>query len=91
MALLFCAVVGQFKMPGPFVYKGLVHQPDSQQTFERSIDCDFIESLANRESGYLILAKRLVGFHQDSQDVDSAARTVKLRGLQHFACFSFQI
>ena len=91
MALMLGAVVGQFKMPGPLVHISFVHQPGSQQTIERSINCDFVESLSDYEAGYLILAKRLIGLHQDSQNVDSAARTVKIRGLQHFACFSFQI
>lgn len=46
MALVLGAVVGQFKMPCTSIHKCLVHQPDAQQTFERSIDCDFIESSA---------------------------------------------
>jgi hypothetical protein len=91
VALMFGAVMRQFKMPGSFVYEGLVHQPDSQQTLERSINCDFIELPVSREAGNLVLAKRFVGFHQDSQNIDSAACTVKICEFQHFACFSFQI
>lgn len=91
MALVLGTIMGQFIMPRPFIYKGLVQQPDAKQAFECPVDCDFIESLTARETGNLILAERPAGLHQDSHDIDPAARTVKLRGLQHFAGFSFQI
>ena len=78
-------------MPCPFVHKGLVHQPDAHQAFEGSIDCNFIELPASLEAGNLVLAERLAGLHQDSQDIDSAASAVKLRSFQHFSGFRFQI
>jgi hypothetical protein len=91
MALVLGAVVSQFKMPGPFVHKGLMHQPDVQKAFECPIDCNFIEPLLAQKAGNLVLAERLTGRHQDNQDIDPTTRTVEFCGLQHLTGFYFQI
>jgi len=64
MALALSAVMGQFKMPGPFVNKYLMHQPDAQQAFEGSIDCDLVEVIFSRSPGNLVMAERFARLHK---------------------------
>jgi hypothetical protein len=91
MALALGAVVGQFEMPGPLINKDLMHQPNTQQAFEGSVDCDLVEVIFSCSPGNLVLAERLARFHKHRKYGRSAGGAVKPGGLQHFACFYFQI
>ena len=79
MTLAFSAVMGQFKMPRSFLYKSLMHQPDLQETFQGSVDCNLVEVFFPQLPGNLLLAQRLIRFHQHFQYGCSALGAVKLR------------
>ncbi len=66
VALALCAIVGQFKMPCPFVNKYFMHQPDVQQAFESSVDCNLVEVIFSRSPGNLVLAERFARLHKHS-------------------------
>jgi len=44
VALVFGAVICEFKVPGPFSQIGLVNQTGVNEAFKGSINCDFIRS-----------------------------------------------
>lgn len=91
VALAFGAIVGQLKMPGSLIHKDLMHKPDSQQTFERSVDRDFVEMSFARPLGNLVVADRLAGSYQHFQNGHSAFGAVKLRRFKHLTGLRVQI
>jgi hypothetical protein len=90
MALAFGATTGKLKMPGSLIHKSLMYQANSQQTFEGSVDCDFIEVLSAKSLGNLIVAERPAGLEQHLEYGDSAGCAIESGRFEHLAGLSIQ-
>jgi len=91
MTLLLRAVVGQLEMRGSFVHERLMHKPDPEQAFERSVDSHLVEMFPAAALCNLVLAQRPVCFEQNFQYGHSVPGAVKFRRLEHFALLCVRI
>ena len=58
MALLFAAVVGEFKMPRSFTQKRFMNETGFYEFFEHAVDCYFVRRFLGESGSNLVLGQR---------------------------------
>jgi hypothetical protein len=91
VALAFSAVMSQLKVPRSFLHERPVDHSRLHERLERSIDCDFVQSLRFQTRRDLVLLQWARCLHEHLQNGDACLRAIQLGSLEHTPHFFIKV